>query len=249
MLTCSFCATARQGFSRNLSAGEIIGQLLLADRLLKQEGWGERPISNVVMMGMGEPLLNYDAVVSAMRLMLDDLSFGLSRRRVTLSTAGVVPAMDKLSEDCPVSLAVSLHAVRDAVRDELVPLNRKYPIDVLLGACRRFLRNDSRRRITFEYVMLSGINDSEEDAEMLVSLLRGIPSKINLIPFNPVPGVKYICSETEAIDRFRQRLISSGLTTITRRTRGADIAAACGQLAGAVQDRTHRSAKLAKTVT
>lgn len=249
MLTCSFCATARQGFSRNLSAGEIIGQLLLADRLLKQEGWGERPISNVVMMGMGEPLLNYDAVVSAMRLMLDDLSFGLSRRRVTLSTAGVVPAMDKLSEDCPVSLAVSLHAVRDAVRDELVPLNRKYPIDVLLGACRRFLRNDSRRRITFEYVMLSGINDSEEDAEVLVSLLRGIPSKINLIPFNPVPGVKYVCSEPEAIDRFRQRLISSGLTTITRRTRGADIAAACGQLAGAVQDRTHRSAKFAKTVT
>ena len=249
MLTCSFCATARQGFSRNLSAGEIIGQLLLADRLLKQEGWGERPISNVVMMGMGEPLLNYDAVVSAMRLMLDDLSFGLSRRRVTLSTAGVVPAMDKLSEDCPVSLAVSLHAVRDAVRDELVPLNRKYPIDVLLGACRRFLRNDSRRRITFEYVMLSGINDSEEDAEMLVSLLRGIPSKINLIPFNPVPGVKYVCSEPEAIDRFRQRLISSGLTTITRRTRGADIAAACGQLAGAVQDRTHRSAKLAKNVS
>ena len=249
MLTCSFCATARQGFSRNLSAGEIIGQLLLADRLLKQEGWGERPISNVVMMGMGEPLLNYDAVVSAMRLMLDDLSFGLSRRRVTLSTAGVVPAMDKLSEDCPVSLAVSLHAVRDAVRDELVPLNRKYPIDVLLGACRRFLRNDSRRRITFEYVMLSGINDSEEDAEVLVSLLRGIPSKINLIPFNPVPGVKYVCSEPEAIDRFRQQLISSGLTTITRRTRGADIAAACGQLAGAVQDRTHRSAKFAKTVT
>ena len=249
MLTCSFCATARQGFSRNLSAGEIIGQLLLADRLLKQEGWGERPISNVVMMGMGEPLLNYDAVVSAMRLMLDDLSFGLSRRRVTLSTAGVVPAMDKLSEDCPVSLAVSLHAVRDAVRDELVPLNRKYPIDVLLGACRRFLRNDSRRRITFEYVMLSGINDSEEDAEMLVSLLRGIPSKINLIPFNPVPGVRYVCSEPEAIDRFRQRLISSGLTTITRRTRGADIAAACGQLAGAVQDRTHRSAKLAKNVS
>lgn len=249
MLTCSFCATARQGFSRNLSAGEIIGQLLLADRLLKQEGWGERPISNVVMMGMGEPLLNYDAVVSAMRLMLDDLSFGLSRRRVTLSTAGVVPAMDKLSEDCPVSLAVSLHAVRDEVRDELVPLNRKYPIDILLDACRRFLRNDSRRRITFEYVMLSGINDSEEDAKTLVSLLRGIPSKINLIPFNPVPGVKYLCSDPDAIDRFRQRLISSGLTTITRKTRGADIAAACGQLAGAVQDRTHRSAKFAKTVT
>lgn len=249
MLTCSFCATARQGFSRNLSASEIIGQLLLADQLLKQEGLGERPVSNVVMMGMGEPLLNYDAVVSAMRLMLDDLSFGLSRRRVTLSTAGVVPAMDKLSEDCPVSLAVSLHAVRDSVRDELVPLNRKYPIDKLLQACRRFLRNDSRRRITFEYVMLSGINDSEEDAKTLVSLLHGIPAKINLIPFNPVPGVKYVCSDQEAINRFRQQLILSGLTTITRKTRGADIAAACGQLAGAVQDRTHRSAKLARTAS
>ena len=249
MLTCSFCATARQGFSRNLSASEIIGQLLLADQLLKQEGLGERPVSNVVMMGMGEPLLNYDAVVSAMRLMLDDLSFGLSRRRVTLSTAGVVPAMDRLSEDCPVSLAVSLHAVRDSVRDELVPLNRKYPIDELLQACRRFLRNDSRRRITFEYVMLSGINDSEEDAKTLVSLLRGIPAKINLIPFNSVPGVKYVCSDQDTINRFRQQLISSGLTTITRKTRGADIAAACGQLAGAVQDRTHRSEKLAKAAS
>tara|TARA_Y100001934_G_scaffold216312_1_gene256572 strand:+ start:2238 stop:3326 length:1089 start_codon:yes stop_codon:yes gene_type:complete len=249
MLTCSFCATARQGFSRNLSASEIIGQLLLADQLLKQEGSGERPVSNVVMMGMGEPLLNYEAVVSAMRLMLDDLSFGLSRRRVTLSTAGVVPAMDRLSEDCPVSLAVSLHAVRDSVRDELVPLNRKYPIDKLLQACRRFLKNDSRRRITFEYVMLSGINDSEEDAKRLVSLLHGIPAKINLIPFNPVPGVKYVCSDQDAINRFRHRLISSGLTTITRKTRGADIAAACGQLAGAVQDRTHRSAKLAKAAS
>ena len=244
MLTCSFCATARQGFSRNLSASEIIGQLLLADQLLKGDGSGARPVSNVVMMGMGEPLLNYDSVVTAMRLMLDDLSFGLSRRRVTLSTAGVVPAMDKLAEDCPVSLAVSLHAVRDAVRDELVPLNRKYPIDTLLGACRRFLRNDSRRRITFEYVMLSGVNDSVADAATLVSLLQGIPSKVNLIPFNPVPGVRYRCSDAGAIDRFRDQLISSGLTTITRKTRGADIAAACGQLAGDVHDRTHRRARL-----
>ena len=244
MLTCSFCATARQGFSRNLSASEIIGQLLLADQLLKGDGSGARPVSNVVMMGMGEPLLNYDSVVTAMRLMLDDLSFGLSRRRVTLSTAGVVPAMDKLAEDCPVSLAVSLHAVRDAVRDELVPLNRKYPIDTLLGACRRFLRNDSRRRITFEYVMLSGVNDSVADAATLVSLLQGIPSKVNLIPFNPVPGVRYRCSDAGAINRFRDQLISSGLTTITRKTRGADIAAACGQLAGDVHDRTHRRARL-----
>jgi len=244
MLTCSFCATARQGFSRNLSASEIIGQLLLADQLLKGDGSGARPVSNVVMMGMGEPLLNYDSVVTAMRLMLDDLSFGLSRRRVTLSTAGVVPAMDRLAEDCPVSLAVSLHAVRDSVRDELVPLNRKYPIDTLLGACRRFLRNDSRRRITFEYVMLAGVNDSVADAAALVSLLRGIPSKVNLIPFNPVPGVRYRCSDAGAIDRFRDQLISSGLMTITRKTRGADIAAACGQLAGDVHDRTHRRARL-----
>ena len=245
ILTCSFCATARQGFSRNLSASEIIGQLLLADQLLKNDGFGSRPISNVVMMGMGEPLLNYDSVVSALRLMLDDLSFGLSRRRVTLSTAGVVPAMDRLAEDCPVSLAVSLHAVRDSVRDELVPLNRKYPIDVLLGACRRFLHKDSRRRITFEYVMLAGVNDSIDDAKMLVSLLQGIPSKVNLIPFNPVQGVKYACADAGVIDRFRNELISSGLTTITRKTRGADIAAACGQLAGDVHDRTHRSARLA----
>ena len=255
-LTCRFCHTGTQKLVRNLTAAEITGQIVAARDDLQdwglggpQSNRGHRKVTNVVMMGMGEPLLNYDAVVSAMRLMLDDLSFGLSRRRVTLSTAGVVPAMDKLSEDCPVSLAVSLHAVRDEVRDELVPLNRKYPIDILLDACRRFLRNDSRRRITFEYVMLSGINDSEEDAKTLVSLLRGIPSKINLIPFNPVPGVKYLCSDPDAIDRFRQRLISSGLTTITRKTRGADIAAACGQLAGAVQDRTHRSAKLAKTVS
>ena len=244
MLTCSFCATARQGFSRNLSASEIIGQLLLADQLLKSDGSGVRPVSNVVMMGMGEPLLNYDSVVSAMRLMLDDLSFGLSRRRVTLSTAGVVPAIDKLAEDCPVSLAVSLHAVRDSVRDELVPLNRKYPIDTLLGACRRFLRKDSRRRITFEYVMLAGVNDSLADARTLVSLLQGIPSKVNLIPFNPVPGVRYSCSDAGVIDRFRDQLISGGLTTITRKTRGADIAAACGQLAGDVHDRTHRRARL-----
>ena len=159
---------------------------------------------------------------------------------VTLSTAGVVPAMDRLAEDCPVSLAVSLHAVRDAVRDELVPLNRKYPIAVLLDACRRFLRNDSRRRITFEYVMLAGVNDSLDDARRLVSLLQGIPSKMNLIPFNPVPGVKYSCSDADTIDRFREQLISGGLTTITRKTRGADIAAACGQLAGDVLDRTQR---------
>ena len=244
-LNCTFCATARQGFSRNLQASEIIGQLWLAGRLLVDAGYGPRPVTNVVMMGMGEPLLNYDAVVSAMRLMLDDLSFGLSRRRVTLSTAGVVPAIDRLAKDCPVSLAVSLHAVEDDIRDQLVPLNRKYPIDQLLDACRRFLDNDSRRRITFEYVMLDGINDSTDHARKLVRLLRDIPAKVNLIPFNSVEGISYNCSPKVVIDRFREEVLAGGLLTITRRTRGADIAAACGQLAGEVRDRTSRSARYA----
>lgn len=245
MLTCSFCATARQGFSRNLNASEIIGQLLIADQLLMTAGLGPRPVTNVVMMGMGEPLLNYEEVVSALRLMLDDMTFGLSRRRVTLSTAGVVPRIDNLAMDCPVSLAISLHAVTDELRDQLVPINRKYPISQLLGACERYLENDTRRRITFEYVMLDGVNDSVEDARRLAALLKNIPSKINLIPFNTVPGITYKRSGTNAINRFRSELMRLGLTTITRRTRGADIAAACGQLAGEVQDRTHRSAKLA----
>ncbi len=244
-LNCTFCATARQGFSRNLQASEIIGQLWLAGRLLTDAGYGPRPVTNVVMMGMGEPLLNYDAVVSAIRLMLDDLSFGLSRRRVTLSTAGVVPAIDRLAKDCPVSLAVSLHAVEDDIRDQLVPLNRKYPIDQLLDACRRFLNNDSRRRITFEYVMLDGINDSTDHARKLVHLLRDIPAKVNLIPFNSVEGIAYDCSPKLVIERFREEVLAGGLMTITRRTRGADIAAACGQLAGEVRDRTSRSARYA----
>ena len=244
-LNCTFCATARQGFSRNLQASEIIGQLWLAGRLLADAGYGPRAVTNVVMMGMGEPLLNYDAVVSAIRLMLDDLSFGLSRRRVTLSTAGVVPAIDRLAKDCPVSLAVSLHAVEDDIRDQLVPLNRKYPIDQLLHACRRFLNNDSRRRITFEYVMLDGINDSTDHARKLVRLLRDVPAKVNLIPFNSVEGIAYDCSPKLVIDRFREEVLAGGLMTITRRTRGADIAAACGQLAGEVCDRTRRSARYA----
>jgi len=244
-LNCTFCATARQGFSRNLQASEIIGQLWLAGRLLADAGCGPRAVTNVVMMGMGEPLLNYDAVVSAIRLMLDDLSFGLSRRRVTLSTAGVVPAIDRLAKDCPVSLAVSLHAVEDDIRDQLVPLNRKYPIDQLLHACRRFLNNDSRRRITFEYVMLDGINDSTDHARKLVRLLRDVPAKVNLIPFNSVEGIAYDCSPKLVIDRFREEVLAGGLMTITRRTRGADIAAACGQLAGEVCDRTRRSARYA----
>lgn len=245
VLTCSFCATARQGFSRNLTSGEIIGQVVLASGLLQEAGLGPRPVTNVVMMGMGEPLLNYESVLSAMRLMLDDLSFGLSRRRVTLSTAGVVPGIKRLAQDCPVSLAVSLHAVRDDLRDEIVPINRKYPIKELLDACSEYLKNDSRRRITFEYVMLKGVNDSLDDARELARLLRSIPAKVNLIPFNAVPGISYECSSMNAVNRFRDELVFRGLTTITRRPRGADIAAACGQLAGQVQDRTRRSSRLA----
>ncbi len=241
-LNCTFCATARQGYQRNLSTGEIIGQLWIAESLLGPDP-AARAVTNVVMMGMGEPLLNYEAVVPAMRLMLDDLAFGLSRRRVTLSTAGVVPAIDRLAEDCPVSLAVSLHAPDDALRTELVPLNRKYDITQLLDACRRYLGADRRRRVTFEYVMLKGVNDSEAHARRLVSLLEGVPAKVNLIPFNASAGIDYECSDAAVIDRFRDRLLAAGIMTITRKTRGDDIDAACGQLAGSVLDRTRRSAK------
>ncbi len=242
-LNCTFCATARQGYNRNLTTGEIIAQLLIAEQLLS-DGPGERAVTNVVMMGMGEPLLNYEAVVPAMRLMLDDLAFGLSRRRVTLSTAGVVPGIERLATDCPVSLAVSLHAPNDALRGEIVPLNRKYPIAVLLDACRQYLAGDNRARITFEYVMLRGVNDDERHARELVALLRDVPAKVNLIPFNPSPGIDYQCSDTATINRFRDRLIQAGIMTITRKTRGEDIDAACGQLAGSVLDRTRRSQRL-----
>ncbi len=243
-LNCSFCATARQGFNRNLDSSEIISQLLIAKGLLQLSGHGERPITNVVMMGMGEPLLNYQAVISAMRLMLDDLSFGLSRRRVTLSTAGVVPAIRRLSRDCPVSLAVSLHATDDALRDKLVPLNRKYPIRQVLEACKHYLLGDQRRRVTFEYVMLKGANDSKDDAHRLCGLLDDVRAKVNLIPFNPVPGVGWQASESGALNTFRDVLLSAGIMTVTRRTRGADIEAACGQLAGQFRDRTQRRARL-----
>ncbi len=240
-LNCSFCATGHQGFNRNLEAAEIIAQVWVANRALGRDPKGDRIITNVVMMGMGEPLLNFDNVVAAMRLMLDDMAYGLSKRRVTLSTAGVVPAIDRLRETCAVSLAVSLHAPNDALRDELVPLNRKYPIDVLLDACRRYVSGDGRRRVTFEYVMLAGINDSPAHARELAGLLADIPSKINLIPFNPFPEGIYQRSDHATIDRFRDILMNSGLMTVTRRTRGDDIDAACGQLAGRVEDRTRRS--------
>jgi len=243
-LNCSFCATGHQGFNRNLESAEIIGQLWTANRLLKHDSSDERPITNVVMMGMGEPLLNFENVVVAMRLMLDDNAYGLSKRRVTLSTAGMVPMLERLRTECPVSLAVSLHATNDSLRDELVPLNRKYPIADLLEACRGYVAGDNRRRITFEYVMLEGVNDSVEEAHQLVRLLRDIPSKVNLIPFNPFPASRYRRSGPDVIDRFREVLQRANLTTITRKTRGDDIDAACGQLAGRIRDRTPRSGKI-----
>ncbi len=243
MLNCTFCSTARQGFNRNLRADEIISQLFIAKRALGQTPGGERLVTNVVMMGMGEPLLNFDNVVAAMGLMVEDLAYGLSRRRVTLSTAGVVPGIDRLREVLPVSLAVSLHAPNDALRDSLVPINRKYPIRELLDACKRYVAGDARRRITFEYVMLDGVNDSLSHARALVGLLQGVPAKVNLIPFNPFTDAGYARSPQERIDHFRDVLIRSGIVTVTRRTRGDDIDAACGQLAGQVMDRTRRSAR------
>ena len=240
-LECSFCSTGKQGFNRNLSVEEIIGQLWLANRSLGRGVTEERPISNVVMMGMGEPLANFENVVAAMRLMLDDSAYGLSRRRVTLSTAGLVPGIDRLRDACPVALAVSLHAPNDALRDELVPINRKYPIRELLAACQRYLTKAPRDFVTFEYVMLAGVNDSVAQARELAGLVREVPCKINLIPFNPFPGVDYRRSAPEAIARFRDVLMQAGLVATVRKTRGDDIAAACGQLAGRVLDRTRRT--------
>lgn len=240
-LECSFCSTGRQGFNRNLSVAEIIGQLWWANRALGREPGGERIISNVVMMGMGEPLLNFENVVTALNLMLDDHAYGLSRRRVTVSTSGVIPAMDRLGERCPVALAVSLHAPNDALRDELVPLNRKYPLADLMAACRRYIEHAPRDFVTFEYVMIDGINDTVSHAKELVKLVKDVPSKFNLIPFNPFPGSGYGRSSDAAIEAFKAVLMESGLIVTTRRTRGDDIDAACGQLAGKVLDRTRRN--------
>lgn len=239
-LNCTFCSTARQGFNRNLETAEIIGQLYLAASLLEKPGGENREITNVVLMGMGEPLLNFDNVVQAMELMLEDFAYCLARRRVTLSTAGVVPGIDRLSERCPVSLAVSLHAPDDDLRNEIVPLNKSYPIEELLAACRRYADHNPRQKITFEYVMLDGVNDSLEHARALAGRLRGIPAKVNLIPFNPFPDAGYRRSPQTRIDAFRQALMASGLITITRKTRGDDIDAACGQLAGKVVARSAR---------
>jgi len=239
-LECSFCSTGRQGFNRNLTTAEIVGQLWHASRSLSQSLGMERPITNVVMMGMGEPLANFDNVVSAMQLMLDDHAYGISRRRLTLSTSGVVPAMDRLREACPVALAVSLHAPNDALRDQLVPINRKYPIRQLMDACIRYIEKAPRDFVTFEYVLLAGVNDSVALARELVQTVKQVPCKINLIPFNPFPDSGYERSAAPAISAFRDVLQQAGLTTTVRKTRGDTIDAACGQLAGQVRDRTRR---------
>lgn len=240
-LDCSFCSTGKQGFNRNLSIAEIIGQLWLANKQLGYfENRKQRIISNVVMMGMGEPLLNFDNVMGAIDLMMDDLGFNLARKRVTLSTSGIVPGIDKLSRYSNISLAISLHAPDDALRDRLVPINKHYPIKELLAACKRYAQATNNEPITFEYVMLNGINDSDTQAQQLAVLLKGIPAKINLIPFNPFPGSGYTRSSRVTIDRFRDILTAAGLITITRKTRGDDIDAACGQLIGQVLPRAKR---------
>ena len=259
-LECTFCATGRQGFNRNLRVGEIIGQLWWANKVLRashkeiasksehfvdeskvvQSAENSHTVSNVVIMGMGEPLANFENVVTALDLMLDDNAYGLSRRRVTVSTSGLVPAMDRLRERCPVALAVSLHAPNDKLRDQLVPINKKYPIKELLAACQRYLETAPRDFITFEYVMLAGVNDSVTQARELVKLVRETPCKFNLIPFNPFSNSGYERSSLEVTYRFRDVLMQADLVTTIRKTRGDDIAAACGQLAGRVLDKTQR---------
>ncbi|MES2633786.1 MAG: 23S rRNA (adenine(2503)-C(2))-methyltransferase RlmN [Pseudomonadota bacterium] len=254
---CRFCSTGHQGFSRNLTAGEIVAQLWFAEHFLRKHlKRDERIISNVVMMGMGEPLQNYSALVPALRVMLDDHGYGLSRRRVTVSTSGVVPMMDRLGQDCPVALAVSLHAPNDELRDNLVPLNRKYPLAELLDACRRYLEHAPRDFITFEYCMLDGVNDQPEHARQLVDLVRGqgkatggVSCKINLIPFNPFPQSGLTRSPHKQVVAFAKILSDAGIVTTVRKTRGDDIDAACGQLAGDVKDRTRVDERIARQRT
>ena len=246
-LDCAFCSTGKQGFNRNLTTGEIVGQLWHANRALLADGitapWieqGRPPITNVVMMGMGEPLANFDNVIPALRLMLDDNAYGLSRRRVTLSTSGLVPLIDRLGDECPVALAVSLHAPSDQLRDTLVPINRTYPLALLLAACIRYLERAPRDFVTFEYVMLAGVNDQLGHARELLALVRDVPCKVNLIPFNTFPGTEFRPSPRERIVAFQAVLQDGGLVATIRKTRGEDIDAACGQLAGQVQDRIKR---------
>ena len=240
-LDCSFCSTGRRGFNRNLGTAEIISQVLLATRLIDEEKKPGRKVTNVVLMGMGEPLLNFDNVVRAVRLMMDDFAYGLSKRRVTVSTAGVVPAMDRLGDILDMRLAVSLHAANDELRNSLVPLNRKYPLRELMAACRRFIdKQSARSRITFEYVLLDGVNDSDKHAHELIKLVKGIPTLMNLIPFNPFAASGYRTTPPKRVERFNRILADAGITTVVRRTRGDDIDAACGQLVGKIEDKSRR---------
>lgn len=267
-LDCSFCATGRQGFNRNLTVGEIIGQVWLATRLLNEAAGqatghasgkeagavagpgasasGAPRVTNVVMMGMGEPLANYSALIPSLRLMLDDLGYGLSKRRVTVSTSGMVPWMDRLTRDIDVSLAVSLHAPTDELRDELVPINRKYPIRELMAACERYVSGERKKHVLFEYVMLDHVNDGPAEARAMVKLLGNFPAKVNLIPFNPFPTSGYGRSSRGRVERFSQVLEDAGILTLKRTTRGDDIDAACGQLAGDIEDRSRRPLKFVK---
>lgn len=247
ILNCDFCSTGKQGFSRNLESAEIIGQVWLAARSLSENnGTHDHAITNVVMMGMGEPLLNFDNVVNSMNIMLDDFCYGLSKRRVTLSTAGLVPAMHQLREASDVALAVSLHAPNDELRNVLVPINKKYPLKELMHTCKEYFKNQPRRYVTMEYVMLAGVNDQPEHANQLIALLKDVPSKVNLIPFNPFPNTIYKRSDQATIDHFREMLMAANINCITRKTRGQEIDAACGQLVGQVKDRTRRIERLQK---
>lgn len=248
-LECTFCSTAQQGFNRNLTTAEMVGQLMLAKKMLGEYALSDRTatdriVTNVVLMGMGEPLLNFNNVVKFVEIMQNDFGFGLSKRRITLSTSGIVPAIYKLKEVSDVSLAISLHAPYDMLRDVLVPINKKYPIAQLLEACRAYLVGTPHRKITWEYVMLEGINDKDEDAHALAVLIKDIPGKVNLIPFNPFPDTRYKRSSNNRINSFRQILMKYDLVTVTRKTRGEDIDAACGQLAGKVNDKSNRNNKL-----
>lgn len=246
-LNCSFCSTGKQGFNRNLTTAEIIGQVWLAVRALSEEaGAHDRKVTNVVMMGMGEPLLNFDNVVTAMDIMMDDFAYGLAKRRVTLSTSGVLPELARLRDRSPVALAVSLHAPDDDLRDILVPINKKYPLAQLMALCKTYFKQESKRKITFEYVMLKGVNDRPEQAEKLAKLLKNVPAKVNLIPFNPFPLTDYERSTPEDIQIFQDILTSRGLHTFVRKTRGDEIDGACGQLAGQVKDKTTRSQRWQK---
>jgi len=240
-LDCSFCSTGRRGFNRNLDTAEIISQVWLATQLIDEEKRSGRKVTNVVLMGMGEPLLNFDNVVRAVRIMMDDFAYGLSKRRVTVSTAGVVPAIDRLGDILDMRLAVSLHAADDELRNNLVPLNRKYPLQELMAACRRFIdKQSARSRITFEYVLLDGVNDTDQHAHELIKLVKGIPTLMNLIPFNPFAGSGYTTSPRKRVERFNKILADAGITTVVRRTRGDDIDAACGQLVGKIEDKSRR---------